>query len=70
MSPIFVEVSSVNVPGSSKVGYAVGRDLSTDDLIEFTGSWRAMLDLQEALGVEPITVAIEDWQIVSVSPAA
>jgi hypothetical protein len=61
-----VKVGSVAFLKAVGSGFGVGLD---DDghLIEFLGDWRALAELQPALGEpEPVYVNLEDWQIVAV----
>ena len=60
-----IQVFRVQIPAWSTVGYGKGRD-SEGRPVRFIGDHRPMRHLGQALAqaTAPITVEVEDWQIV------
>jgi hypothetical protein len=60
-----VKLGSVVNLAAAGSGYGIGLD---DDghRVEFIGDWREMAGLQPALGIDPVYVEVENWQVLAI----
>ena len=61
-----VKLGSVAFLKAAASGYGLGLD---DDghLIEFLGDWRALAELEPALGApDPVYLEVEDWAVIAI----
>ena len=65
---MILEVHTILPALGASVWTAIGTNPETGDEVTFGGDWRAMRNLGEMDG--PIMVEVEDWQILSTTPAA